>query len=759
MKNVLQEIHDRSIWQILGLYLGASWVVLQVVDTLNSTVGIPEWVMKASFVLLGIGLPIVMTTAFVQRGWTGGWRGRVAAAADPDAVAEIPDGRRRRRLFSWRNALLGGAGAFMLLGIGTAGWLVMRSAGIGSPGTLVAKGVLDEKDRILLADFRNSTDDPTLGGVVTEALRVDLSQSAAVELADRAFVRAALRRMERPLDTPLTEELAHEMAEREGIPAIVTGEVGRVGTGYVLSARLTATESGDVLVSHRESAQDSTRLLEAIDGLADHMRERIGDPLRSIAATPPLAHVTTANLDALRLFSEASRLPQADVQRKVALYEQAVALDSTFAVAWNSLAIALGNFGNEPGRVMEARTRAFKLRDRLTKWERNYVAQEYYLHVMHEPRQAIPYFEAVIEADSTRRGIINNLGEAYRELGELETALDYYRRAAALDSARAAIPWMNIAEVGTTMGRWAIVDTALARIGAISQPFADWHRGIELAARRDFGAAEATFQHTRDEVTGSAFLFSEMTRWLAAIVTVRGRLAEADGYWEQLAELSEGNGSAVDALRDLALGTVGDALARGTEGSAALDAALQRYPLATMDPVARPYLDVASAYAVVGNPAAARKLAEEFERIAPENHRHGLRYQHHEVLGEIALAERRYEEAIAEFRQSSSRPQEILPMVNLARTFDAAGQADSARVYYRRFLGQPQWQSLYPAYAWYLASSLERLARLEEDAGDPEAAAPLYAEFVSLWEDADPELRPRAEEAQRRLEAIVAARG
>jgi hypothetical protein len=40
----LQEIHDRSLWQVLGIYLAGSWLVLQVVDTLNSTVGMPEWV-------------------------------------------------------------------------------------------------------------------------------------------------------------------------------------------------------------------------------------------------------------------------------------------------------------------------------------------------------------------------------------------------------------------------------------------------------------------------------------------------------------------------------------------------------------------------------------------------------------------------------------------------------------------------------------------------------------------------------------------
>ena len=747
-KNVLQEIHDRSMWQILGLYVATSWLVLQVVDTLNSTIGIPAWAVESAFVLLLIGLPIILITAFVQRGWRG--------HADTDV--ENTESR-RRRLWSWRNALLGGVCAFALLGVGTTAWLLMRTAGIGSPATLVAKGVLEEADRILLVDFENSTADPALGDVVTEALRVDLSQSEAVELVDRRFVRSALERMERPGDTPLTEDLAYEMAEREGIEAIVTGEVARAGAGYVLSARLTATPSAEVLLSHRETARDSTKLLEAIDGLAGHMRERIGDPLRSIAGSPPLAQVTTANLEALRAFSAAQRLPEADAQRRVALLEKAVALDSTFAMAWYGLGIALGNYGLEPGRVMEARSRAFRLRDRLTESERNAVANQYYMGVTNEPRQAIPYLEALIEADPTRSAPVNNLGEAYRNLGELETALELYHRAVALDSAQSAIPLMNIAQVSATLGDWGTIDTVTALLDRVAPPFGEWHRAMALVARREYGPAEETVRVVRDDVTGSAFLLARTTTWLAAIVTTRGRLGEAGDYWETGATLEEEAGMVVEAIRDLARGITGAALARGAGGPQALNALLERYPLDELDPVERPYLDLAEAYAVTGDPASARRLVDEFDRTAPDDHRRGLRYQYHSVLGEIALRERRYEVAVAEFRRSSARPQEILPMVNLARAFDAAGQADSALVHYRRFLEHPHWLALFPAHTWYLANSLERLAQLEDAAGDFEAASLRYAEFVELWTDADPELRPRVEAARERLEEIIDERG
>ena len=58
-------------------------------------------------------------------------------------------------------------------------WLVVRP-----PPTLVSSGVLAERDKLVLADFANRTADSTLGASITEALRVDLTQSPTVRLTD-----------------------------------------------------------------------------------------------------------------------------------------------------------------------------------------------------------------------------------------------------------------------------------------------------------------------------------------------------------------------------------------------------------------------------------------------------------------------------------------------------------------------------------------------------------------------------------------------
>ena len=41
MKALIREIHRRSLWQVLGIYLAGSWVALQVVEQLAEAASLP----------------------------------------------------------------------------------------------------------------------------------------------------------------------------------------------------------------------------------------------------------------------------------------------------------------------------------------------------------------------------------------------------------------------------------------------------------------------------------------------------------------------------------------------------------------------------------------------------------------------------------------------------------------------------------------------------------------------------------------------
>jgi hypothetical protein len=62
LRRLIQEIHRRSIWQVLGIYLVGAWVALQGVEVLVSGLGLPGWVSGFAVVLPIAGLPTVLAS-------------------------------------------------------------------------------------------------------------------------------------------------------------------------------------------------------------------------------------------------------------------------------------------------------------------------------------------------------------------------------------------------------------------------------------------------------------------------------------------------------------------------------------------------------------------------------------------------------------------------------------------------------------------------------------------------------------------------
>ncbi len=48
LKRLIQDIHRRSLWQVLGIYLAGAWVALQGIEALVSVLGLPIALVTAS---------------------------------------------------------------------------------------------------------------------------------------------------------------------------------------------------------------------------------------------------------------------------------------------------------------------------------------------------------------------------------------------------------------------------------------------------------------------------------------------------------------------------------------------------------------------------------------------------------------------------------------------------------------------------------------------------------------------------------------
>jgi TolB-like protein len=147
-------------------------------------------------------------------------------------------------------------------------------------------GSLAERDRLVVADFANLAGDSVLAEAITEAFRVDLSQSPLIRVLRPRDVAAALRRMELPVQTIVNDSLAREIALREHAKAVVAGSVAKVASAYTVSVQLLSTQSGEVLATFRESATDSSRLIDAVDRASKGLRHKIGESLGDLRDMP-----------------------------------------------------------------------------------------------------------------------------------------------------------------------------------------------------------------------------------------------------------------------------------------------------------------------------------------------------------------------------------------------------------------------------------------------------------------------------------------
>src|SRR5207247_1125399 len=143
---------------------------------------------------------------------------------------------------------------------------------------------------------------------------------------------------------------------------------------------------GAALVAVRENAQDDGAIIAAVDRLSHRLRERIGESLRTIRNSEPLEQVTTGSLEALRKYSQGVRASDAaDMERAATLLDEAIALDTTFAMAYRKLAVVLSNTGGAQSRIAAAATQAFRHRDRLTPFERDLAEAYYSTRVAYNP--------------------------------------------------------------------------------------------------------------------------------------------------------------------------------------------------------------------------------------------------------------------------------------------------------------------------------------------------------------------------------------
>jgi len=733
--------------RVYGLFVVASLAVVGVAFGLTRVLDLPDWIWKGAALAMALGLPVIAYTGRVER---------KRAAALTMGTLRFEAEPAHHGWFTWRRSLLGGALALGLVALLAAGFLVSRAMGVGPGRTLMSAGVLRAQDRILLVDFENRTSDSTLGASVTEALRIDLGQSDVVRLMEPADLQAALQRMGAAPGANVNLALATDVARREGIKAIITGEITSLGAGYSIAARVVNAATGETLVPIRTTANDATQIIAAVDKLSKELRQKVGESLGRIRSAEPLEAVTTTSLDALRLYTEATRAHGAGhPEEAVPLLRRAVAVDSTFAMAWRKLAVVLpqATVGTATEAV-EAARRAYQYRDRLPPVERGLTEAYYFNSVVPDDDKMEAAYRSVLAANPDEPTALNNLGLMLNRQGRYAEAEPMLRHLVA--SAPMQSGYLNLVTSLQLQGKDAAADSVLV---AFERRWPESTRPSDLRRagqyyRRDYHAADSLLRDPALPVPGSPALQLTLQFERLTVAAALGRLAEADRIAADLAGALTAAGAQAQALfaRSVPAWNRAYFLNDPPALARAADSLVPQRVLDSLPVDERPYGSLAYAYALAGRADRVRQLQEDWTRNVPPERRPATFSAYWTAL--LAQAEGRWRDAAVAY--DAYRVNFKCPGCALAdagRAWERAGEPDSALARYLSSVTVRQTGS--NDEAWTLAPTYRRLGELYEAKGDHENALKYYGEFVDLWRDADPVLQPQIADVRARMAALT----
>lgn len=432
-QRLFAELKRRRVFRVAAVYGGTAFVVLEAVDLVAGGLALAPGVLQAVTVLILAGFPIALALAWAfQVTPEGVRRTDPATTADIDAIVAQPRSKR------WPSAILGILGG---IAIATAGWWVLgpqpdRGRVASAESSPPVGGQTDEfVASLAVLPFANRSADPEneyfTDGVHDDIL-TELSRIEDLKLISRTSVM-------RYRDT---EASIREIGRELGVTVLLEGSVQRSGGRVRITVQLIDAETDDHLWAQ---AYDKELTAANVFAIQSDVARQIAAALKAtlvVGDQPGRRPPPTESLEAYDRLTEgrlllASRSPD-NMFRSVDLFREAIALDSSYALAYVGLAeahlilyswVQLGLDEIKP--IVEASLdRALELDPQLGE---AHTARALYLRNLGRRDESERAWRRAIELVPGHADSHHWFGIMLYELGRFDESRDEMRRALALD--------------------------------------------------------------------------------------------------------------------------------------------------------------------------------------------------------------------------------------------------------------------------------------------------------------------------------------
>lgn len=342
-RKFLAELKRRRVLEVVAIYGGLSFALLQSADIVVDSLGISPTLLTALTLLVLFGFPVAVAFGWVYDIDSRGRLHRTPKLEPAELPTDAAADEEAPRSLGWPVRVGGIAAAILLVSVSwiTAGRIQRAEASPDPRGSYLVSPIS--------ARFQTPEDLEAASRAVrilTRQLRgwdnVRTVQSFALE---GMLLRLGIEESEVP-----TLEQAFEMAEEQGVGTVIAVSVERQGEDLALEAVMfdvsTRREVGEAILQ-TGSALDLGGLVEPVAENILRLRNQTAsfDELRSESRNPAAHQDFEAGLDALHDW----RLEAAEV-----LFREAIQKDSLFAIAHHYLALALyWQTSRDPHRILD----------------------------------------------------------------------------------------------------------------------------------------------------------------------------------------------------------------------------------------------------------------------------------------------------------------------------------------------------------------------------------------------------------------------
>jgi DNA-binding winged helix-turn-helix (wHTH) protein/tetratricopeptide (TPR) repeat protein len=631
------------------------------------------------------------------------------------------------------------AGRWRVIVSVAAALLVIFGLGYGySRRAIHATTKLTDRDRIVLADFVNKTNDPVFSETLRQGLTVQLDQSPFLSLVSEERIQQTLGLMGQPASVTLTPSVALEVCQRTGSAAVLDGSIASLGSQYVLWLRARNCRTGDVIDEEQMQAARKEDVLGTLSQIAIRFRSRTGEALATVdKLDTPLAEATTPSLEALKAYSMAFKvLTASGGAAAIPLYQRATEIDPQFAMAYAMLGRVYGDIA-ESGLSAENTSKAWQLRSRANDRERFFIDASYEMQVtgdMEKARQTCEAWEQTYPRDPNAHGFL--AGMIYPVLGKYEQALEEARKMLELEPdfpvsynlvALGYLPLGRLEEASHTLElaserKMQMPDLVVDRyqVAFLKGDQAGMEKAVALAAKtpgaedvvanqESFGAAYSGHLQQARRRSGFAVQMAEQAGQRERAALFKSGAAVREGFF--------GNGAAARQSATAAL-----ALSKGKEVE----------------------YGAAFAEALVGGAGAAQAMADDLEKRFPDDT--SVKFYYVPALrGLVALHHQNPAKAIEWLQVSSTYelgepPSCFFGFFGVMYPEYVRGEAYLAL--HQGAQAATEFQKILDHRGIVISDPVGALAQLQLGrayvmAGDETKAKTAYSDFLNLWKDAD----------------------